>query len=163
MQPEEAVEIDSALPLRLAGEGWRWWDAIVISLLAVRHHDVEPVGRATLEKYDQTLLARSGSFSRVNSTSKKAGHNAGADYGDCAILQEDSSSYGHLLLLSLRSKPLESDAAGHVQGAPGAAGSVAWTARALVAFCRFASIGNKAAKYIDPSTTSSHALRLRSG
>jgi hypothetical protein len=26
-----------------------------------------------------------------------------------------------------------------------------------------ASIGNKAAKYIDPSTTSSQALRLRSG
>ena len=51
MQSEEAVKIDHALP--------RDGDAgahVVIRLLAMRHNDVQAVGGAALEEYDQALL-----------------------------------------------------------------------------------------------------------
>ncbi|MDQ1473303.1 MAG: hypothetical protein QOJ99_4783 [Bryobacterales bacterium] len=63
MKAEESVEIDGSIPCR--GGGWPWYrdggPEIVITLFAVRHYDVQPIGSATLEDGDQHLFPGSGS------------------------------------------------------------------------------------------------------
>ena len=63
MQAEEAVEIDGCVFCAIAAVGPRDGDGgaqLVVGLLAVRHHDVQPVGRAALEDRHQNFFARRG-------------------------------------------------------------------------------------------------------
>src|SRR6185312_8228830 len=98
MQAKEAVEIDDRL-----GSVARTWNGdarahSVIRLLAMRHHDVQPIRRTALKEHNKTFIARAGSrFCRINCTRKKAGNNTGSNKSQRAILQKNSASYGHRL------------------------------------------------------------------
>src|SRR6185312_1799981 len=110
MQAKEAVEIDDRL-----GSVARTWNGdarahSVIRLLAMRHHDVQPIGRTTLKEHNKTFIARAGSrFRRINCARKKAGNNTGSNKSQRAILQKNSASYGHRLPSTKQIQPSDSD------------------------------------------------------
>src|SRR6185312_529326 len=102
MQAKEAVEIDDRL-----GSVARTWNGdarahSVIRLLAMRHHDVQPIGRTTLKEHNKTFIARAGSrFRGINCARKKAGNNTGSNKSQRAILQKNSASDRHGISLCL--------------------------------------------------------------
>jgi hypothetical protein len=99
VQSEEAIQVDDALlPVARTRNGDAGAHA-VIGLLAVRHHDVEAVCCAALEEDDQAFLARGCGLRGVNSARKEAGNDAGAHDGQRTVLQKNSASDRHLLLL----------------------------------------------------------------
>src|ERR1700704_6072741 len=99
MQPKEAVKINHTLLSVARTRNSNAGTHAVISLLTVRHHDVQSVGGAALEQDDQALLPRRCGFSGINRSRQKAGNNAGANNGQRAILQKNSASDRHILLL----------------------------------------------------------------
>src|SRR6185437_7824373 len=110
MQAKEAVEIDDRL-----GSVARTWNGdagaqSVIRLLAMRHHDVQPISRTALKEHNKTFIARAGSrFRRINCTRKKAGNNTGSNKSQSAILQKNSASYGHRLPSAKQIQSSDSD------------------------------------------------------
>src|SRR6516164_3882658 len=101
MQPEEAIEIDHAVTAVFGTGNGDAGTHVVVRLLGVRDNDVEPVGSAALEQYDQALAAKPGARAAagrlcgVDCAGEKAGNHAGADNGQRSILQEDSASNRH--------------------------------------------------------------------
>src|SRR6185437_3591873 len=110
MQAKEAVEIDD----RLSSVARTWnGDArahSVIGLLAMRHHDVQPIRRTALKEHNKTVIARADSrFRRINCARKKAGNNTGSNKSQRAILQKNSTSYGHRLPSTKQIQSSDSD------------------------------------------------------
>ena len=68
MQAEEAVQIKHRAARNIDGRPHG-----VIGLLAVRHHDIQTVGRASLEDDHQPLVARARSDGRKGRAREKAG------------------------------------------------------------------------------------------
>ena len=77
MQSEEAVQVDrGVVVLAWVAGGPRDRDGraqVVVGLLAVRHHDVQAVGRAALEDRDQNFLARAGASAAYKARSSHSG------------------------------------------------------------------------------------------
>src|SRR5262249_23607468 len=103
MQPEEAVQIDDADAVAAAtgpGKGDAWTHAVV-SLLGVRHNDVEPVGGAALEQHHQALATGAGSGSArgglgsVERARQKTRYDACAHDSQRPVSQENSACDGH--------------------------------------------------------------------
>jgi hypothetical protein len=59
----------------------------------VWNDDVETVGRAPLEDYDQALRARTAVNGSEGGASKKTRDCGGADYGDGAVAQEYTTGW----------------------------------------------------------------------
>ena len=62
---------------------------------------IHSLDSAALKKDDQALCARSSRFRGVHRARKKAGNHAGPDDGQRTVLQENSTSDGHVLLSHL--------------------------------------------------------------
>src|SRR5437764_15478778 len=98
MQAKETIQIDSAL----AAPWTRNRDAGahgIVSLLAMRNHNVQSIGCSALKQHHQTLFPRShtSSLRRVDRAGQKAGNYAGSHYGQSAALQKYSASNRHTL------------------------------------------------------------------
>src|SRR6185437_6743824 len=105
MQAKESVEIDGR---ELSSGRARNCDCrahSVISLLAMRHHNVQAVRSAALEKHDQALLAAGGSGT-VNSAREKAGDGRRPNHSHCPAFQKCSSRNRHSELLTKASIPI---------------------------------------------------------
>src|SRR5438270_2688044 len=102
MQPKEAIQIEHA-QARNSDAGAH----VVVRLLTMRHYDVQTVGRAALKENDQALRSWSSGFRGIHRARKKTGNHAGTHNGQRAVLQKNSASNGHLLLLKSSQKPLK--------------------------------------------------------
>jgi hypothetical protein len=61
----------------------------------VRDHDIQTVGCAALEDYDETLGARTGLGGAERGARQKAGDGGGADDGEAAVAKKYATSDGH--------------------------------------------------------------------
>src|SRR5262249_44246543 len=90
MQAEESIKVDHVLPR----DGNRKPHAVV-GALTVRDHDVKTVSGAALEQHHQPFPAQGCAVSSVDHARQKAENRAGADDGQCAVLQKNSSYDRH--------------------------------------------------------------------
>src|SRR5215472_10509519 len=101
MQPEEAVQVYDAVAAPTGPGNGDARAHAVISLLAVRHNDVEPVGGAALEQNHQALAAGAGSGSArgglgsVDRARQKTRYDACAHDSQRPVSQENSACDGH--------------------------------------------------------------------
>ena len=95
MQPEESVQIKN---LVLRNRNAR--PHLVVILLAIGNHDVEPVRGAALEDHHQPLVRNPGRL-RQNAAHKKIWHRRCAGHGQRAAVQKESTVHLHLPSLQL--------------------------------------------------------------
>src|ERR1700733_8020090 len=90
MQPKKTVEIDYR-PARNVDAG----PHRIVLRLGVRHHDVETIGCATLENYNQPLGASRRLGRPPCGTSQKAGHRRRSNDHETAVAKKDSTCNRH--------------------------------------------------------------------
>src|SRR5437868_3090220 len=90
METEEAVQIDDGVAWDVDG-----WSHRIVSLLAVRNHDVETVSRATLENDDEAFVARAGLDRGVSGAGQERRDRSRADDCEGTVPKEYSASDGH--------------------------------------------------------------------
>src|SRR5215472_2238054 len=101
MQSEEAVQVDDAVAAATGPGNGDAGTHAVVSLLGVRHNDVEPVGGAALEQHHQALAAGAGSGSAcgslggVDRACQKTRYDACAHDSQRPVSQENSPCDGH--------------------------------------------------------------------
>ena len=99
VQAEEAIQIDGGVfALVAAADGPRHGDGgpqIVVGLLAVRHHDVQAVGRAALENGHQDLLARRGRVGGIERALEPQRRRARPHHGQRRIAKKNAA-IGHV-------------------------------------------------------------------
>ena len=86
MQSEESVEIDHRAARNIDGRPHG-----VIGRLAMRHDDIQSVGRAALEDHDQALVSRAGFDSRKSGARQKRRDRRGADNCERAVAKKNSA------------------------------------------------------------------------
>src|SRR5215469_15591665 len=90
MQAEEAVEVEDVLARDVDAGPHR-----VVRALAVRHDDVEAVGRTTLKDDDQPLGTRAGFDCSEGGARQESRDGGCADDGQSAIAKKYAASDGH--------------------------------------------------------------------
>src|SRR5215469_18484463 len=90
MQSKKSVEVDHSFPGNVDA-----WPHRVVSRLAVRDHNVEPVGRAALKDDDQALRSRARTGRSERRSRKKTRQCCRANCGQSAIAKENATCNGH--------------------------------------------------------------------
>src|ERR1700727_2982338 len=95
MQAEKAIEVEHCFAGNIDARPHG-----VILRLAVRHYNVQSIGRPALKNYDQAFSPRSCLGRTHGGASQKAWHGRGADDCERAVTKKNSTSDGHAQLLT---------------------------------------------------------------
>jgi hypothetical protein len=90
MKPEKSIEIQDIF----ARDIDRWTHRI-ISLLAVRHHNVQTIRRAPLKNYHQAFILSAHRLGCISSASQEGRDRSGTDNGKRGVAKKNAAGDGH--------------------------------------------------------------------